>query len=197
MATWRALEAVASTVLGVLRDDPDRTSFDTDLDLQLYTVTNFRQPMEAGVSILAFRLEVDGTQRAPDPPPDVNGQRRLAQLPIDVHLLLTAWARDASLQLSIATWMMRALADHAVFTPARLNAAVPGTFGHDEIVSLQPSPIPNEDLLRLWELLGPTSFQLSVPYLARGSRIDSSVTQQEHDLVVEREFQYGVLERTP
>jgi hypothetical protein len=195
VATWRALEATASTVLELLRDHPDRAGFGPDLDLQLYTVTDFRQPMESGVSVLAFRIEVDGTQRAPDPPPDGRGRRRRPQLPVDLSLLLTAWGRDASLQLAIATWMMRVLADNPVLTPARLNTAVPGTFATDEIVSLQPADTPTEDLLRLWELLGPTSFQLSVPYLARGARIDSSVIDREHGTVIERELRHGVRTR--
>ena len=31
-----------------------------------------------------------------------------------------------------------------------------------------------EDLLHLWELLGSTSYQLSVPYVARNVRIESA-----------------------
>jgi hypothetical protein len=195
VASWRALEATAAAVLGLLRDDRDRTTFGPDLDLQLYTVNDFRQPMVSGVSVIAFRMEVDGTHRAPEPPRDELGRRRLTQLPLDLSLLLTAWAGDASLQLSIATWMMRVLADNPVLSPSQLNAAVAGTFDADEFVALQPLPVPTEDLLRLWELLGPTSFQLSVPYLARGARIDSSIVVDEHEMVVEREFQYRGVRR--
>lgn len=194
MATWRALDAVVSAMVSALADHPDRTEIDTDLDVQSYTVSDFRTPMTSGVSLLAFRIDVDGTLRTPEPAPDEFGVRRLAQLPIDLHLLLTAWGRDASVQLAVAAWMMRVLADHSVLDAGRLNAVAPGTFDADESVTLQPSAIPSEDLLRLWELLGPTSFQLSVPYLVRGVRIDSTVTVDEHDPVVEREFRYHRLE---
>lgn len=186
-----------AALVRALREHPGRVDIDPDLDVQAYTVNDFRTPMTSGVSLLAFRLDVDGTVRAPDPVPHAPGVRRLAQLPVDLHLLVTAWGREASTQLAIAAWMMRVLADHTVLDAGRLNASAPGTFADDELVWVQPSPTPSEDLLRLWELIGPNSFQLSVPYLARGARIDSTVEQFEGGPMVEREFRYHELQVGP
>jgi hypothetical protein len=94
-------------------------------------------------------------------------------LPLDLHFLVTAWAKDASLQHAIAGWMMRILEDTPSFPPGLLNHRFPNTFQADETVELCLTELTTEELFRIWEVIVNNAYQISVPYVARNVRIES------------------------
>ena len=174
MADYRAVAAVTETVLQFLRSNYVPADFDQELEFKVFTAKDFAKPLNAGVSLFLYRIFPNGAQRTPFARPTLDGRRQQTLLPLDLHMLLTVWGREASLQHSIAGWMMRALEDQPVFPAALLNASSPGVFRPDETVEISLTELTNEDLLRIWDALVQNVYQLSVPYVARVLRIEST-----------------------
>src|SRR5207237_6560191 len=99
--------------------------------------------------------------------------RLRAPISLDLHFLLTAWAQDASLQHSIAGWMMRALEDTPNLPSGLLNHRFGGSFHPDESVEIGITELSTEELFRIWEVIVNNAYQISVPYVARVVRLES------------------------
>ncbi len=194
MADFRAIEGATTALVRLLQASYTSGDFGHDLLFQAYVPENFQQPMSAGVSVLLYRIVVDGVQRMPPPRFDPTGNQTHPRLPVDLHYLLTFWARDASLQHRIAGWTMRIIEDTPVLPHGFLEAAAPGVFAPDEHIQLIPAELPNEDLFRIWDVLGQSRYQLSVPYLARNVMIESQRPIVVGELVQERHSDWAVIE---
>jgi hypothetical protein len=174
MATHRAIASTCEAIIHMLRMNYNPTDFDKELEFKVYTSSDFATPMDAGVSLFLYRVFVNGAYRTPPGRLDDNGRRQKTQLPIDLHFLLTAWGKEASLQHAIAGWMMRILEDTPMLPAGLLNSETPGVFRPSETVEVSPTELRTEDMLRIWETLTQNTYQLSIPYLARNLRIESS-----------------------
>jgi hypothetical protein len=180
MADYRALMAVGEAVVNLLRSSSRSEDFNAELEFRTFTARDFAANAIAnGVSLFLYRIFPFGTHRTPPGRLDAEGRRLQGPLPLELHFLLTVWAREASLQHAIAGWMMRTLEDTPLLTAGTLNAAAEGAFRPDEIVDVSLAELSNEDLLRIWEVLGLNVYQLSVPYLARTVRIESLLPRLE------------------
>lgn len=193
MAGYRAFEAVTRSVVDLLRDShrPDR--FTAPLEFAVFGVEQFRDGLEAGVSVFLHRATINGTVRSPPGRRQADGTTRRPRLPVDLHLLLTAWSREPSMQHAIAGWMMRTLEDHPLLPVGLLNRALGPVFEAGEAVELVSDDLPNEEMLHLWELIGPDSYQLSFPYLARNIHLDSELDDVVAPEVQERQGDFGSL----
>ena len=145
--------------------------------------------MDAGVSCFLYRIYVNGTQRTPRGRTRPDGQQSRTQLPLDLHFLLTAWAKDASLQHTIAGWMMRLLEDTPVLPAGLLNHRVSGVFHPDETVEVGLTELTTEELFRIWEVIVNNAYQISVPYVARNVRIESRLVLSTGQPIQERTFE--------
>jgi hypothetical protein len=196
VAHYRAITAVCEGVLSVLRSSYRPDDFNNELDFQVYLARDFATPMAAGVSLFLYRIFPNGTHRTPAGRIGPDGRRYRSQLPLDLHFILTAWGKDASLQHSIAGWMMRTLEDTPILTSGLLNTVVPGALNPDETVELSLAELTTEDMLRMWEALVQNVYQLSIPYVARAVRIESEIAAKSSGLPVqERQFEYRKMER--
>src|SRR5215216_2016518 len=120
MATQNAIAAVSDAIVHVLESRYSPEAFNLNsLEFRVYLASDFASPMEAGVSVFLYRIYVNHNHRSPSSRVDATGRHFRPMLPLDLHFLLTAWARDASLQHTIAGWMMRVLEDIPSF-PAGL-----------------------------------------------------------------------------
>ena len=173
MATHRGIESACQAVVELLRDNYDPSAFNRDLEFRVLSTGGFDGGLTAGVSVFLYRIMINEAHRTPPGRRGDDGVPRTNQLPLDVHVILTIWAPDASLQQSIAGWAMRTLEDHRVLPSGLLNRITPGVFRDDEALEILPADLITEDLLHLWELLGSGHYQLSVPYVARNLRIES------------------------
>ena len=197
MADFRAVATVCEAVVHLLRMNHRSADFDHELEFRVYLARNFTQPMAAGVSLLLYRIFPNGTYRIPSGRLGANGRRYRDDLPLDLHFLLTAWGTDASLQHTIAGWMMRTLEDTPVLPAALLDAVAPGVFRADEAVEIALAELSTEDLLRLWADLVPNTYHVSIPYLARMVRLESRQFEAAGEPVQRREFDYRILEVRP
>lgn len=182
MADYRAIAATCESVVALLEHQYDPDLFNNDLEFKVYTAQDFVQPMEAGVSLFLYRVMPNGTRRAPPSRTGV-GHRRL---PLDLHLLLTVWGKEASLRHSLVGWLMRVMEDFPSLPASHLNAVWPGVFDDSESVELVYNELTNEDLSSIWDTFIRQSYQLSIPYVARVIEIDSLRERTEPGLVKEQ-----------
>jgi hypothetical protein len=193
MATHRGIELACRAVVELLRDNYDPSAFNRDLEFKVLATGGFESGLNAGVSVFLYRIMINDAHRTPAGRRTDDGQPRHSQLPLDVHMILTAWAPEPSLQHSIAGWMMRTMDDYRTLPPGLLNRLTPGVFRDDEAVEILVGEMVTEDLLHLWELLGSGQYQLSVPYVARNIRIESQREFAAGALVQERINDYAKL----
>lgn len=187
MATYRAISAVSDAIVHLLESQYSPDDFDgNSLQFKVYLARDFLSPMDAGVSVLLYRIYPNGTYRTPPGRLGPDGQRQRPMLPLDLHFLITAWAKDASLQHSIAGWMMRILEDTPSLPPGLLNHRLPNTFQSDETVELCLAELTTEELFRIWEVIVNNAYQISIPYVARNVRIESIQTILQGEPVQER-----------
>jgi hypothetical protein len=194
MADYRALAAVSEAVIELLRARFQAAPqyFNNDLEFKVYLAKDFSLPMTAGVSLFVYRIFPNGALRTLRGRPGPQGQQYRNQLPLDLHFILTAWAQDASLQHLIAGWMMRMIEDAPILPPGLLNQKYPNLFAADEGVALSAADLPNEEMLRMWEVIVEYNYQLSVPYVARFVKIDSDLPVETGGPIQERSFDLSV-----
>ncbi len=193
MATYRAIGASCEAVMRLLQQAWHRDLFDgADLQFKVYRTRDFATPMDAGVSFFLYRVSVNSVQRTPPAKPGPHGRLRRPQLPLDLHFLLTPWARDASLEQVILGWLMRTIEDTSILPAGILNTLTPDVFDADETVEIVPGQLTNEEMFRIWDVL-PNDYQISFPYTARIVRIDSELDRRESEPVITRELDFGVL----
>jgi hypothetical protein len=186
MATHVAIASTCEAIVRVLRASYDPAAFNNaTLDFQVYVSEDFQHPMSEGVSVLLYRVYHNTSFRTPAGRV-VRGQRQRTKLPVDVHFLLTAWAKTASRQHEIAGWMMRVLEDNAIVPASLLNAYRPDVFQPDEAVEVVLGDLATEDMFRIWEVMIQHVYQLSVPYVARVLQIESALTDTLEPAVRER-----------
>jgi len=186
MASQVAIASTCEGIVRLLRSNFDPADFNNaTLDFQVYVADNFLQPMDQGVSVLLYRIYHNSAHRTP-PGRIINGQRQRTKLPVDLHFLLTAWAKTASRQHEIAGWMMRVLEDNPILPAALLNAYRPDVFHDDEGVEVVLTELSTEDMFRIWEVMIQHVYQLSVPYVARMVEIESRQLASLYGLTRER-----------
>lgn len=195
MADFRAITAVTQAIIYTLQTNYNPADFNNDLEFEVYVAGDFSSPMTAGVSLFLYRLLPNGSHRPPSGRLAPDGRRYRNMLPLDLHFLLTVWGTDASLQHTIAGWMMRVLEDTPILPAGLVNAVAPDVFNGDETVEISLADLGTEDLFHIWETIVQNDYQLSIPYIARNIRIESTQILQSGQPVQERSFDYAKVER--
>ena len=197
MATYQAITAVCQATIYLLQSNYEASmvdEFTSELEFAVYVPDNFISPMDAGVSLFLYRVMPNNAHRTPPGRVAPNGQRYFSQLPLDLHFLLTAWGRSASLQQSIVGWMMRVIEDTPIMPVGLLDRVMPDVFNTSETVELSLGELTTDDLFHLWEILPQQRYQLSIPYTARNVRIESTEFPAVGEPVQERTFDYQQVE---
>jgi len=191
MATFRAITTACEAVIGVLQQSWQPSIFNgAQLTFQVYRTADFSAPMTAGVSLFLYYITLNSVQRSMPMRPGPDGKLRRPELPLDLHFILTPWAKDASLEHDILGWMMRTIEDNPVIGSGLLNATAAGVFRDDETVEIVRSDLALEEIFRIWDVL-PGDIQLSVPYTARVVRLESQLDPPPDSVVLTRDLRYG------
>jgi hypothetical protein len=192
MANYRGIMAVCEAVIHLLRSSAQSEEFNNELEFEVYLPKDFSEStITSGVSLFLYRIFPNGTHRTPSGRIGPNGQRYQTQLPLDLLFLLTAWGQDASLQHTIAGWMMRVLENTPILPAGLLNTVAPDVFQSDETVEIILAELSNEEMFQIWQTLPENvAYQLSVPYIARNVRIESTQTLADGQPIQERVFGY-------
>jgi hypothetical protein len=92
---------------------------------------------------------------------------------LDLHYLLTYWGTSSQAEQTILGWMIQQLQSSPILDSSILTSD--GAWDPTESVQLVMADLSLEDILRIWDALGP-KYRLSVAYLARVVRIDRAIT---------------------
>ncbi len=178
MANYVAIASTCEAIVRLLRSNYDPAEFNgATLDFQVYVAEDFTRPMDEGVSVFLYRIYHNGNHRIPNGRVMPDGRRQSTKLPLDLHFMLTAWAKKASLQHEIAGWMMRVMEDNAILPASLLNIYRRDVFRPDEAVEVGLTELSVEDMFHVWEVMINHVYQLSVPYQARMVEIESTVVK--------------------
>lgn len=133
------------------------------------------------LTIFLYRVDFNKTMRAAWSGVGLNDGR--SHLALDLHFLLTAWADNAENEHLIMGRALQAIEDTPILSGPLLMQA-PDWAPH-ETLQLVLEDIDNEALMRIFDSL-PVDYRLSVPYVARVTRIDGRVLpaqQRDPDVV--------------
>lgn len=191
MAKAQAIAVVGQAVLGLLADNIPKTEF-TNARFELYQTSNFASPMEEGISLFLYRVEINPSLRNQPNRTGLDGITRRPPLPLDLYYLLTVWAKDVVKQQRILGWAMRTLEDAPVLSAARLNnfGTETDVFQPNEKVELIYQSFSLQDLSNLWGAFK-VSLPMSVAYIARVVGIDSTISTEETIAVQTRQIDFS------
>jgi hypothetical protein len=191
MATHNAIAAIGQAVLGLLASACPRPEF-ASAQFELYQSHNLEAPMDEGISLYLHRITPANNIRNLPPRVAPDGRRYRPSLPIDIHYLLIAWARDAVKQHRLLGWAMRELENTPILHAGLLNqfGPEPDTFAPNETVDFILETISIADIGAIWEVHR-HKFQPSIPYTARMVRIDSDLEITDAGPVQTRVFGAG------
>jgi hypothetical protein len=193
MAKLWAIAATGQTIVGLLARACPRMEFPT-AQFELYQARNFQQPMDEGVSLFLHRITPANNIRNLPPRIAPDGRRYKPAVSVDLHYLMTAWAKDSVKQQRLLGWAIRTLEDTAILPAGALNQNGPEAdiFRSTETVDLIMEEIAIQDLLAIWEV-GKPNIQPSVGYAARMVSLESELDIEEFAMVQTRRFQEGQL----
>lgn len=184
MATSRAISATTKSIESLLDrcfstlqhddddafvgDSPPRAKVVRTEDLAIGTASVHPLIQGSTVSILCHRVEVNRETRPPWAA--VSNRDGGVHLPVDLHLLLTAWGTNADAELRMIGATMACLEQHPVLSGPLLDPS--GGWSPSDAVYLTVQDLDAEDILRTFDAL-PADFRLSVAYCARVAVIEA------------------------
>jgi hypothetical protein len=191
VATFQGIAATGQAILGLLADACPKPEF-AAARFELYQVNNFRSPMEEGISLYLYRVALSTARRNLPPTIGPNGKRYRPPIPLDLHYMLSVWARTPVLQQRLLGCAVRTLEDVPILPAGMLNHYGPETdiFRPNETVELIFDQLTLQDFNNLWTAIK-VDPPLSVNYVARMIGIESSIELTEAEPVQTRVFDAG------
>jgi hypothetical protein len=173
MATPNAIAATGQAILSLIAAGVPRDEFPS-AQFELYQARNFQTPMDEGISLYLYRITPAGEIRNYPPRIAPDGRRYRPLLPINLHYILSSWAREAAKQQRLLGIAMRLLEDTPVLPAGILNQGAPesDTFRPNETVDLIMESISIYDMGAIWDMAKP-NLQPSVGYVARMLGLES------------------------
>jgi hypothetical protein len=108
---------------------------------------------------------------------------RPVPLSVDLHFLMSFWAKSADNEHLALAWTMRQLHDVPVLDSSILSREAAWT--SEDVIQLIPEEIETEEMMRIWDTLEP-KYRLSLSYIARVVRIDPDEVHEERPVVATR-----------
>jgi len=177
VARHEAIVRICETVIELLGKTYTADSMDPTLAFTLSVPKNSTQNSAtiSTVFLSLYRVAPNGTPREPGGHLMKDGRWQKAQIPLDLHFLLTIWSDSSQTELSVAGWLMRAMEDNPILPASLLNGEGTNIFQPDETVKISLDELSIQDMTQLWESLTDSKYHLSIPYVARNVIIDSIV----------------------
>ena len=187
MAKSQAIAATGQAILGLLADAAPKPEFAT-ARFELYQVGDFEPVLDEGISLYLYRVAVNTSCRNLAPTV-ADGKYFRPPIPLDLHYMLSAWAKTAVKQQRLLGWAIRTLADTPILHAGVLNQYGPenDVFRPSEGVELILDQLTLQDLNNLWSATK-ISPPLSVNYVARMLAIESTLELVAAPVVQTREF---------
>jgi hypothetical protein len=192
VATAQAIRAVTDALRAVL--DDARVAAGITGSIVVFESKDFADPlarMSEGISVYLRTVSLHGSVRNLPPRVVPDGTRRRPSLPLDLHYLVTAWARSPLRQQELLGFAIRALEDQPVLASPVLNQAGV-VFREGEAVTLVAQPTTPSEWVALWEF-NKGAMQPSMPYVAQRVLLDSELPVGDLEPVTTRVVEGVVL----
>ena len=196
MADYQAVFAVGDALAKYLQSNYDPTVVGFPCTFKLVSSAEIANEdttkLDKTVSIYLHRITTDENFRYVTRLQDAPNEQPILYL--DLHYLFTYWdasAEGAEAEQKILTWTMQQLQSRPILDSSvlSLSSAAPG-WDRTESVQLTPADLSLQDILNIWEALGPT-YRLSVSYVVRVVRVDRSITPGMPVVATRFSFQNG------
>jgi hypothetical protein len=188
VAGYAAIAAAGKTIervldAGLKRDVPVPNAV---THAKLVRTEDFKQDGDSLItppvlSIFLVRADVNHAMRAAWSAVGAVDDR--AHLPLDLHYLLSAWARNAEWEHRILGSAMRCLEESAIVSGPQLDASNGADWAPSESLQIVPEEMTTEAVMRTFDSLE-TSYRLSVPYIARIVRLESKIQPLQPPVVI-------------
>lgn len=193
MAGFSAVYAVGESIVQFLRQTyPDALRAEHPCRFDVAKSEDFAEAAPFGettVTLYLYRLSIDQYLHAAIPAR--SGPPAARALPLDLHYMVTVWADTTHTEQLLMTWVMAQLHWRPVLDRSNLMAL--GGWRLDEQIQIAPTPITQEDLSRIWDVMEP-SYRLSTTYVARVVHIDPAPEAEAAPVVATR---FGYDTRVP
>jgi Pvc16 N-terminal domain len=177
VANYKAVFAVGDALARYLQNNYDQANLGFTCTFKLFSSLDIASESQANdqmVSLFLHRLTTNENFRAVNRLQDTPGEQPV--LFLDLHYLMTYWGSSAEAEQTILTWTMQQLQSSPILDLSILGlSTVDAGFDKTEIIQLMPADLSLEDILRIWDALGP-KYRLSISYLARVVRVDRTIT---------------------
>ncbi|HEY6389728.1 MAG TPA: DUF4255 domain-containing protein [Bryobacteraceae bacterium] len=188
MPDFTAIFSVGNSLAQYLQNNyPQNLNKDFPCKFQLVSSAEIageeKTALDKTLSIFLHRVTTNENFRAATRIQDVPDREPV--LFLDLHYLLTYWGTDVQAEHTILGWAMTQLQSIPMLDSSLLSAGA--GWNVDDSIQLVPADLSLEDILRIWDALGP-KYRLSVCYLARVVRIDRAL--QPESLVQATRFTY-------
>jgi hypothetical protein len=179
MANSSAIYSVGNSVAQYLNDAYQTAfppSMPTNFACQFKLVSSAQiatedtSALDQMVSIFLHRITVNENFRAVGALQDAPARQPVVFL--DLHYLITYWGTSPQAEQTITGWTIQQLQSCPILDASILTAD--GGWDQNETVQLMMADLSLEDILRIWDALGP-KYRLSVAYMARVVRIDRMI----------------------
>lgn len=175
MANFRAVYSVGSSIARFLQDNYPaslNTTFPCTFRLvaSAEVATEDAHALDQLVSVFLHRITLNEQMRSATRLQDKSNAEPV--LFLDLHYLITYWGTSAEAEQTVLIWVMQQLEMFPVLDSSLLSSAAEWT--RDDSIQLIPTNLSLEDVLRIWDGLGP-KYRLSLSYLARVVRVDQPV----------------------
>lgn len=199
MANYRAIAAVGKAISHLIERSCEGGEF-SGITCDITHAKVFEHgPVDGftGFTLLLYRISLKTSNNNCSPRLESDGKRYRPSLPVDLHYLLTPWAKDVETQQRMLGFGMHILEDVSSLPAQFINDCTPerDVFRSQESVEILPENLPLPDYLSLWDKLKP-NLQSSMTYLVRTVSIDSEKLLQEGDKVQSRGFNPPAQERS-
>ena len=191
MASANAIAAIGRAVLSMLAAAVPKPEF-AGATFELYQSKNLQAPMEEGIGLYLWRITPGGSLRNLPPRTGLDGRRYRPSMPIDLHYLLIAYARDAFKQHRLLGWAIRTIEDTPLLHASLLNQYGPetDTFHENEFADVLFETVTIQDMSSIWDA-AKTQIQPCIAYVVRMVGLDSQLDMIEADRVQTRTFDMG------
>jgi hypothetical protein len=192
MARHMAIAAVCAAIKGLLSETYPRAEFGTKLNIDTIQPSGVADLTDEGIAILLWRITINQQRRGLPPRTDAQGRTFKPSLPVDLHIMLLPYAKDAERQHRILGWMMRAMADAGGLNSGQLNHYLSETDVFPAIESVEPvcEPLAVADYITMWSRI--EKAPLGVNYLVRMVLLDSEAQLSSGAPVIDRAIKAGV-----
>jgi hypothetical protein len=200
MATYAAVQGVMAAIESMLaeRFPQELKNTPVNASVQLFGSQAFKQTSISNtLALYLYRISIDPTvpggyvRALPGRP---GGP--VAEIPLMLHFLMIAIADTALAENSLMGWGFQQLAINPIIGADRMAAqalALPGqaiNWDDADDVQVATEELTREELMRIWDTL-PLKYSLTVPYVARGLRVELAPDMRQYAPVVDRSLGFG------